>query len=140
MRTRILAIAGAATLLLAGCAASEDEPGHNGDMVTTLPESPATVTTEHPVTVLDDGDGAELCLGPVAESYPPQCGGPTLIGWNWDDHEDTYEQAGDTRWGQYIVTGEYDLEGQTFTPSEITPGADYVWPERQAPDFSTPCP
>ena len=27
----------------------------------------------------------ELCLGPIAESCPPQCGGPALVGWDWAD-------------------------------------------------------
>jgi hypothetical protein len=37
-------------------------------------------------TVLQEGDGPpELCLGGVAESFPPQCGGPEIAGWDWED-------------------------------------------------------
>ena len=55
-----------------------------------------------------DTGSPELCLGPIAESYPPQCGGPALVGWDWADHKDTFEQQGDVRWGTYLVTGTWD--------------------------------
>ena len=43
------------------------------------------VRTSGLVTVLDAGTGPELCLGAVAESYPPQCGGPALEDFDWGD-------------------------------------------------------
>lgn len=60
-------------------------------------------------TVLDDGSGAKLCLGPIMESYPPQCHGITLAGWDWGAVSG-FETAGDVRWGQYAVIGSYDGE------------------------------
>lgn len=63
-------------------------------------------------TVLDTASGATLCLGPVMESYPPQCHGIPLDGWDWSDATG-FETAGEVRWGQYAVTGMYD--GSVFT-------------------------
>ena len=73
-------------------------------------------------TVMDTGS-PELCLGPIAESYPPQCGGPPLTGWDWADHEGTYDEQGEVRWGTYAVTGTWD--GTSFAATEAVPGALY---------------
>ena len=74
-----------------------------------MPAEPGLVGSRGVVTVLDDGDGPEACLGPVAESYPPQCGGPPIKGWDWKDQlPDTYQQASGVTWGQYGVTGRWD--------------------------------
>lgn len=66
-------------------------------------------------TVLDDGTGAELCLGAIAESWPPQCSGIPLEGWNWDDASGS-ETSGEVTWGAYAVQGTYD--GTTFTVTQ----------------------
>ncbi len=57
----------------------------SGDSASDAPASAAPtpvpdgeVRTSGLVTVLDNGEGPQLCLGAVAESYPPQCGGPEL--------------------------------------------------------------
>ena len=60
---------------------------------------------------MDTGDSVELCLGAIAESYPPQCSGITLEGWSWEGVEGS-ESSGDVTWGAYAVTGEYD--GSSF--------------------------
>ena len=72
---------------------------------------------------MDTGDGAELCLGPVAESYPPQCGGPAITNWDWDEQRGMFEQQGDVRWGTFAVTGTWD--GTAFTVSNVIPGPLY---------------
>jgi hypothetical protein len=75
---------------------------------------------------LDTGQGtpgAELCLGPVDKSYPPQCGGPALVDWSWADHQGTYDEQGDIRWGTYALTGTWD--GTAFTATDAVPGALY---------------
>ena len=66
-------------------------------------------------TVMDTGKptGPELCLGGVAESYPPQCSGIPLVGWDWETVGQTFESSGDTTWGGYAVQGTYD--GTTLT-------------------------
>ncbi|GAA1912625.1 hypothetical protein GCM10009775_01500 [Microbacterium aoyamense] len=63
-------------------------------------------------TVMDAGGTVELCLGAIAESYPPQCSGIPLEGWSWDGLEGS-ETASGVTWGAYAVQGTYD--GETFT-------------------------
>lgn len=66
-------------------------------------------------TVLDAAGDAQLCLGAVAESYPPQCTGIPLEGWSWDG-VDGSETSGDTTWGTYAVYATYD--GTTLTVTD----------------------
>jgi hypothetical protein len=96
-------------------------------------------------TVLDDGDGPELCLGPIMTSLPPQCGGPKLAGWDWARVES--QQRAGTRWTgpDYVVTGTYD--GTTFTLTEPPVSSDqYDGPrpprssEEDDDRLATPCP
>ncbi len=79
------------------------------------------VRTSGLVTVLDAGEGPELCLGAIAESYPPQCGGPALVDFEFGDVG--AEEASGVTWGQYSVTGTYD--GTTFTVTDSIPAALY---------------
>jgi hypothetical protein len=79
------------------------------------------VRTRGLVTVLDAGDGPELCLGAIAESYPPQCGGPALVDFDFGDVG--AEKASGVTWGQYAVTGTFD--GTTFTVTDAIPAALY---------------
>jgi hypothetical protein len=50
----------------------------------------------------------------VLESYPPQCSGPELIGWDWDavDGEKT---SGKATFGTYAVSGSWDGTRLTVT-------------------------
>jgi len=93
------------------------------------------VRTRDLATVMDTGS-PELCLGPIAESYPPQCGGPPLTGWDWAEHEGTYDEQGPVRWGSYSVTGTWD--GARFTATDAVSGALYD-PAAPAPS-PTPTP
>ncbi len=89
---------------------ADDPAGRSADpgpMPTSAPAAAGEVVTRAPVTVMDTGS-PELCLGPVAESYPPQCGGPALVGWAWGDHGGELERVGDVRWGEFVVTGTWD--------------------------------
>lgn len=89
---------------------------------------PTSVTPpEGPVlgigTVLDaagEERGPELCLGAVAESLPPQCEGPPLTEWSWDQVPDTYESNAGVRWGTYAVTGIFDGVGFSLTEKPQT--------------------
>ena len=145
MRTPPSLVAALTALVLAGSACSDEgshdvatDPAHDSahDRVTPSPSASASpsatpvptgqVSTRNLATVMDTGqgvDGPELCLGAVAESYPPQCGGPALVGWDWADHKDTFEQQGDVRWGTYLVTGTWD--GTSFTATDAVSGALY---------------
>lgn len=85
-------------------------------------------------TVLESPEhGPQLCHS-VEESYPPQCGGPDIVGWDWSAVE--AESANGTTWGAYTIVGTWD--GQTFTLTE--PAAPGDPPPFVGPDFSTPCP
>jgi hypothetical protein len=86
------------------------------------PEAPGVVHTRGLATVMDTGR-PELCLGAVAESYPPQCGGPELRGWDWDDQNGVFDQQGKVRWGQFAVTGTWD--GAALTLKRAIPAALY---------------
>jgi hypothetical protein len=79
-------------------------------------------------TVLQKGDGPpELCLGGVAESLPPQCGGPEIAGWDWDAVE--ADSAQGTTWGEYAVEGTWDGETFRLTEAAAAPAERPVSPD-----------
>lgn len=91
--------------------------------------------------VLDDGDGPELCVGGVATSLPPQCGGPRLIGWEWAAVDGAYEEQAGVRWGDFRVIGTYDAAADEFTLVRLGDLSDQDGTSAAAEtDFSTPCP
>ncbi|KRE97476.1 hypothetical protein ASG76_01790 [Nocardioides sp. Soil774] len=122
----------ALTLPLAACSTEAEmravDPAAAGDPAAAVssdaaprPVPEGRVTTNGLVTLLDDGGGPELCLGPVAESYPPQCGGPAVDGFDFGDVG--AERASGVTWGSYALIGTYD--GTTFTVTDSTPAALY---------------
>ncbi len=129
-----------ASLLLAACGGSGNvvnDPGagagSSASMPTEVPPADGAVRTRTLVTVMDTGR-PELCLGPVAESYPPQCSGLPLVDWKWSDHNGVFEKQGKTRWGLFSVTGSFD--GTSFSVTDAIPAALFdamVEPEPEAP-------
>lgn len=120
------------TLPLAACSTEEDmravDPDGAGEPSASAPSDAAPtpvpdgeVRTSGLVTVLDPGTGPEMCLGAVAESYPPQCGGPAIEGFEWGDVG--FEEASGVTWGSYALTGTFD--GTTFTATDAIPAALY---------------
>lgn len=107
-----------------------------GELPTAVPAADGPVRTNGLVTVLDDGDGPELCTF-VAESLPPQCEGTPMADWDWTAHPEHEDQSG-TKWGSFVLTGTFD--GTTFAVTEAIPAALYdpmsAPPE---PELSTPC-
>lgn len=102
-------------------------PGPEGDVR-------YTVTT----TVLESTDhGPQLCLSGVLESYPPQCGGPDVVGWDWDVAP-AKESASGTTWGEYSLVGTWD--GAAFTVTEPPVEADRSSMPADDHRFATPCP
>jgi hypothetical protein len=91
-------------------------------------------------TVLEKGNGGpQLCLGGVATSLPPQCGGPPVVGWQWA--KIAHEEAAGVRWGSFVVVGHFD--GKRFTLTEPARPDDGTGPRPASPalpDFRTPCP
>ncbi|HEX6400167.1 MAG TPA: hypothetical protein VF108_06830 [Actinomycetota bacterium] len=90
---------------------------------------------EADATVLDAGSGPELCLGAVADSLPPQCGGPPILGWSWSE-VDGEESVSGVTWGTFHVTGTFD--GTSFTVEEVGPPPPPAGPDGDP--FRTPCP
>lgn len=118
---RLLAVAalGAASLLTLSACATAGTPGADA----TLPlgsvwPAPPEGDVVAQGTVMDVAGEVELCLGPIAESYPPQCLGIPLDGWSWDG-VDGSEASGDAQWGAYAVYGTYDGERFTVTQPPI---------------------
>lgn len=68
---------------------------------TLLEELPEQATqVQFTTTVIDSGDGPELCILGVADSLPPQCSGPVAAGLDMDGWSE--EQNG-VRWGDRSV-------------------------------------
>ncbi|WP_157987502.1 hypothetical protein [Jiangella endophytica] len=90
-------------------------------------------------TVLENGDhGPQLCTV-VAESFPPQCGGPDVLGWNWDEAPDVTSEN-DVTWGYYSVTGTWDGTALTLAEPPLAGAATSpVVPDGTVPDFTSPC-
>ena len=87
-------------------------------------------------TVLENAEhGPQLCTV-VAESFPPQCGGPDVAGWNWDEAPDATSENGVT-WGFYSVTGTWDGTALTLTEPPLAGAA--TSPPGSVPDFTSPC-
>lgn len=92
-------------------------------MPTAVPAAPGTVDTAGVATVMDTGT-PELCLGAVADSYPPQCTGPRIDGWDWADHHGMYESQQGIRWGAFQVSGTWDGSTLTFENAVAAPVYD----------------
>ncbi len=105
-----VALAASVAVLLSGCVAGTASGGGPPPIPSPFPAAPVEV--QGLGTVLESDEGPELCLGAVAESYPPQCGGPPIVGWDWDA-VDGEETANEVTWGAYAVWGDWD--GATFT-------------------------
>lgn len=116
-------------LLLAACGGDTSVTSGDGS------SDDDTIYTASSTTVLESPDhGPQLCLGGVQQSLPPQCGGPDLVGWDWDEVDDEESVSGVT-WGEYSVTGTWDGERLTLTEKPGPP----VKEEGPVHDFSTPC-
>lgn len=96
-------VAAAVLLTLTACGA---EPAAD--------DAPQRYTAD--ITVLQNArHGPQLCAT-VAESDPPQCGGPDIVGWDWEAVEHTSRRG--VRWGSYRVVGTWDGDRLTLTLTE----------------------
>ncbi len=87
---------------------------------------------------MDDTDPV-LCLGGVMESYPPQCGGPSLVGLDWADIADK-ETASGVTWGTGYVVGTFDGEAFTLTePVSSDPPQGYTPPTQTPSSYPALC-
>jgi hypothetical protein len=152
MKTALAVSAVVGLLALSSCGSQQGESGGDSAADPTTDSSASTTGTspsgstptevpppEGPVvgvgTVLDpqgDTGGPQLCVGPVAESAPPQCQGIPVEGWSWKAVGKTFESMGGARWGSYAVTGTYD--GAAFTITEKPVSSALYDPANPAPD------
>ena len=128
MNVRVVIPALIATFAIAGC----------GDDATQVPAGRPLDDTIYAVTatVLESRDhGPQLCVGAVALSLPPQCGGPDIVNWNWDEAP-AKETSNGVTWGRYIVAGTFD--GERFTLTE-PPQPPEMSTQMSSVDFTSPC-
>ena len=136
----------AAVVLLTACGAPTSGPGSTGPATapTMAPPVAAVPPADGPVTgvgmvIEKPGTPPELCLGPVRESWPPQCEGIPLTGWDWGQHppeQETEPGAAATRWGSFAVSGTFD--GASLTVSDAVPLALYDTMAEPTPTPPTP--
>ncbi len=163
MRTRLLALCAALVgVLVVGCSSVPETPVEGAEATrsasvrptpsptfSVVPGAPmptevpavGLVTTGRPVTVIAHGNGApEACLGGVRTSYPPQCGGPELVGFDWADYPGHFIESRAVKFGEFVLTGRYD--GTSLQVTSAVPLAQYDEPkaESRLPDQSTRCP
>lgn len=113
--------------------------GEGGGDVTASESSDQPQRFTATATVLESPEhGPQLCLGAVATSLPPQCGGPDITNWDWDEVDGAESMAG-TTWGFYTVVGTYDGDRFTLTEPPAQPDEQAVSAE-PTPTFPTPCP
>lgn len=132
---RTIGVLGAVFLLVGvGCGDGGDD-GARVDAGRTT-DAPPDQRYRGTFTVLESPEhGPQLCDG-VQESYPPQCSGPDIVGWSWDDAPDA-ESANGTTWGAYEVTGTWDGERLTLTDPPGPPQHDDV---NEHTDLTSACP
>jgi hypothetical protein len=126
----------AAGLVFTGC--GTDEPSKNAATTSSSPSSqrdPQQRYTAGTTVLESERHGPQLCLGAVNQSYPPQCGGPDIEGWDWDAVADK-ESALGTTWAEVTVVGTFD--GATFTLTEPPKPASKRQPGERS-DFSPVC-
>ncbi|MGI5162483.1 hypothetical protein [Microbispora sp. CA-102843] len=104
--------------------------------------APAATTTASltryqadPTVLSNPQHGPQLCAS-VAESLPPQCGGPDIIGWDWNRVQHSARNG--VRWGEYHVVGTWDGKSLTLTEPPRPAQRSDVPPDRSR--FTTPCP
>jgi hypothetical protein len=133
-----------ALLLAAGCAGQTVDGGAAPSPTKAAPAPVNLVRDGYhgrlrvQATVLQNAQhGPQLCQA-VAESLPPQCGGPDIAGWNWGAVR--HDSAQGSKWGIYLLIGTFD--GKTFTLTEPAKAPDdNATPSAvTTPDFTSPCP
>lgn len=119
-----------ASVLLLSVSCAERPPAGPGGSVGGSSEHEADTT------VLESPDhGPMLCLGGIADSYPPQCGDVPISNWDWGSVEGEESVSG-TTWGSFHVVGTYN--GTSFTLIEAGPFQPS--PREDGDPVDTPCP
>ena len=112
----------ALALGLASCASTIASLGRPTAAPSLSDDRDVVLTTQYPVLVVDDGRGAELCVGGVDASLPPQCDGPCWWGATGLSMRVGTSGCPESRGGEFIVTGRYSASSDEFVPTEILAG------------------
>lgn len=136
--TSMLVVAVTLVVLISGCgpATPTAAPTVSGSSSATAPAGPRQ-EYRTVATVLEVGaTGPQLCYA-VAASYPPQCTGSEIVGWDWDAVAEE-ESASGTTWVEALVTGTWDGERFTLTrPAE--PASAWSEPPLDPDEFAPGC-
>ncbi|CAN7235299.1 hypothetical protein [Knoellia sp. LjRoot47] len=126
-----VAVALAVTAISAcGTQSARDGAGSPTSFLSASPSASASTTlvdlgsdvVAHGMLMQDTPDGpVELCLGGVAESYPPQCGGPTLVG-EVDWSTLAPQRANGVTWteGEVWAIGRFEPAGTAHSGGRLT--------------------
>ncbi|WP_166869210.1 hypothetical protein [Salinibacterium sp. ZJ70] len=115
MRCALVVAAVAVVLAVSGCTSGAAPGSGSPGPVDLVGFAADGVVVGQGGVIQVDGSPAELCLGGVMDSYPPQCaGGVPLVGWEWEAIEG-WETASGVTWGDYAVWGEWDGEALAVT-------------------------
>ncbi|GAB3022743.1 hypothetical protein GCM10011376_28390 [Nocardioides flavus (ex Wang et al. 2016)] len=125
-------VAGALALVTGACGGASSEPTdtataratYDGPVVrpTAVPGADRRVVSSRPVTVTDDGSGAQLCFSDVLWGGglpdPLVCRDASVAGWDWDRDGGEFTEEKGVRMGTYRLVGTFD--GSTFAVEEAT--------------------
>jgi hypothetical protein len=137
MRRHLLPTGLALAVIVGACGGDDGRgPESAADRAEAGPDVP---TYQGTFTVLESAEhGPQLC-SVVLTSYPPQCGGLDVVGWDWATVEGETTD-GPTVWGEYHVTGTYDDGRFTLTePPGPAENGDTTDPGSLTQDFSPAC-
>ena len=132
-----------ATLAACGTTSSPRAAGGDPPDAVRVDREPALVAEGDVVrgvgTVLESPEhGPQLCFA-VDSSLPPQCGGPDVVGWDWDAVP--HESVQGVRWtGSVAVVGRWDGGRLLLTEPPAEPTSPSSGAEQPDDDFSSPCP
>ena len=148
-RRAALMAGGVSTAAVAGCGSPSVAAEVSSAAVV---EAPAALTNERNLvgeayegryrtvaSVLEDAQhGPQLCYS-MAESLPPQCGGPDVLGWDWSAVPS--ESVAGTSWGHYEMVGTFADGAFTLTEPALArdPHADPASTQVEEDRFATPC-
>lgn len=148
MRTpRLLLAAIALALIAAACSADAGGgPAEPADPpATTAPDAPSPFpTTPAPdrryatvTAIIEYGDVPVACVGGVAASLPPQCGGLDLIGFEWADV--AFQEASGVRFTNATYLEGRFIDADQFEVAMARDATDADRPTGREFDFSSPC-
>ena len=89
------------------------------------------------IVIQEAGESPIVCVGVVAASLPPRCGGLVLVGFDWTGID--HDVRGDVQFsiGTYL---EGTIEGHTFVVSFVRDATEYDQSPHDRRDLSSPCP